>query len=46
MEELTTHEQVKAALLLMSGMPLPVDLAFALTEQGILLDEFIKNYII
>jgi len=43
--ELDTNEQVIAALILMSGMPLPVHLAFALTEQGIILDEFIESYI-
>jgi hypothetical protein len=43
--ELETFEQVQAALLLANGEPLPVDLAFALAGQGIILDEFIRNYI-
>jgi len=43
--EFETFEQLQAALLLQQGQPLPIDLAFELAEQGILLDEFIRNYI-
>jgi hypothetical protein len=39
-----TYEQMKAALLIMNGELLPADLTAALAGQGILIDEFIKNF--